>query len=46
MTRPRDYQSNVLEQLLRTARDRGFQAGWAAYRFKARFGRLPWEAQP
>jgi superfamily II DNA or RNA helicase len=36
-------QRAVLMELLRTARERGFKPGWAAHKYKERFGALPWE---
>lgn len=39
----RGVERTVLEQLLRTARERGFKKGWAVYQYKERFGSLPWE---
>jgi DNA repair protein RadD len=34
----------ALEQLLRTARERGFKRGWAVHQYRERFGTLPWES--
>jgi len=39
----RGTRHHALEQLLRTARERGFKPGWAVHKFKERFGVLPWE---
>jgi DNA repair protein RadD len=39
----RGVERAVLESLLRDARDRGRQPGWAAHRFRERFGRFPWQ---